>query len=136
MKPKVAFICVHNSCRSQMAEAIGRLYGSEVFHSYSAGTEIKSEINKDAVRVIKKLYNIDISEIQHVKLIDDLPQIDIVVKMGCNVACPFLPSKYEEDWGLEDPTGKSDEEFIKTAKAIEGKIKELAKKIENKEIKL
>ncbi|MBR9649054.1 MAG: arsenate reductase ArsC [Clostridium tyrobutyricum] len=136
MKPKVAFICVHNSCRSQMAEAIGRLYGSEVFDSYSAGTEIKSEINKDAVKVIKKLYNIDISEIQHVKLIDDLPEIDIVVKMGCNVACPFLPSKYEEDWGLEDPTGKSDEKFIKTAKIIEEKVKNLIKKIKNKEIKL
>ncbi|AND86359.1 arsenate reductase ArsC (plasmid) [Clostridium tyrobutyricum] len=136
MKPKVAFICVHNSCRSQMAEAIGRLYGSEIFDSYSAGTEIKSEINKDAVRVIKKLYNIDISEIQHVKLIDDLPEIDIVVKMGCNVVCPFLPSKYEEDWGLEDPTGKSDEEFIKTAKIIEEKVKSLANKIRNKEIKL
>lgn len=128
MKPKVAFICVHNSCRSQMAEAIGRLYGSEVFDSYSAGTEIKSEINKDAVRVIKKLYNIDISEIQHVKLIDDLPEIDIVIKMGCNVACPFLPSKYEEDWGLEDPTGKSDKEFIKTAKMIEEKVKNLIKR--------
>ncbi|MCC9295531.1 arsenate reductase ArsC [Clostridium sp. WLY-B-L2] len=136
MKPKVAFICVHNSCRSQIAEAIGRLYGSEVFDSYSAGTEIKSGINKDAVRTIKKLYNVDINQIQHVKLIDDLPQIDIVVKMGCNVACPFLPSKYEEDWGLEDPTGKSDEEFIKTAKTIEEKIKDLAKRIENKEIKL
>lgn len=136
MKPKVAFICVHNSCRSQMAEAIGRLYGSEVFDSYSAGTEIKSEINKDAVRVIKKLYNIDISEIQHVKLIDDLPEIDIVIKMGCNVACPFLPSQYEEDWGLEDPTGKSDKEFIKTAKMIEEKVKNLIKRIENKEIEL
>jgi arsenate reductase len=119
-----------------MAEAIGRLYGSEVFDSYSAGTEIKSEINKDAVRVIKKLYNIDISEIQHVKLIDDLPEIDIVIKMGCNVACPFLPSKYEEDWGLEDPTGKSDKEFIKTAKMIEEKVKNLIKRIENKEIEL
>ncbi|MBV4416481.1 arsenate reductase ArsC [Clostridium tyrobutyricum] len=136
MKPKVAFICVHNSCRSQMAEAIGRLYGSELFDSYSAGTEIKSKINKDAVKVIQKLYSIDISEIQHVKLIDDLPEIDIVVKMGCNVACPFLPSKYEEDWGLEDPTGKSDEEFIKTAKIIEEKVKGLANKIRNKEIKL
>ena len=136
MKPKVAFICVHNSCRSQMAEAIGRLYGSELFDSYSAGTEIKSKINKDAVKVIQKLYSIDISEIQHVKLIDDLPEIDIVIKMGCNVACPFLPSKYEEDWGLEDPTGKSDEEFIKTAKIIEEKVKGLANKIRNKEIKL
>lgn len=128
MKPKVAFICVHNSCRSQMAEAIGRLYGSEVFDSYSAGTEIKSGINKDAIRVIKKLYSINISETQHVKLIDDLPQIDVVVKMGCNVTCPFLPSKYEEDWGLEDPTGKNDEEFIKTAKIIEEKVKNLIKK--------
>ena len=136
MKPKVAFICVHNSCRSQMAEAIGRLYGSEVFDSYSAGTEIKSGINKDAIRVIKKLYSINISETQHVKLIDDLPQIDVVVKMGCNVTCPFLPSKYEEDWGLEDSTGKNDEEFIKTAKIIEEKVKNLIKKIENKEIKL
>lgn len=135
MKPKVAFICVHNSCRSQMAEAIGRLYGSEVFDSYSAGTEIKSEINKDAIRVIKKLYNIDISEIQHVKLIDDLPEIDIVIKMGCNVACPFLPSKYEEDWGIEDPTGKDNVEFAKTAKIIEKKVKDLAKKIKNGEIK-
>ncbi|MHC6179253.1 arsenate reductase ArsC [Clostridium sp. JNZ X4-2] len=136
MRPKVAFICVHNSCRSQMAEAIGRLYGSEVFDSYSAGTEIKSEINKDAIRVIKKLYNIDISEIQHVKLIDDLPEIDIVIKMGCNVACPFLPSKYEEDWGIEDPTGKGNVEFDKTAKIIEKKVKDLAKKIKNGEIKI
>ena len=132
MKPKVAFICVHNSCRSQMAEAIGRLYGSEVFDSYSAGTEIKSGINKDAVRVIKKLYGIDMGKTQHVKLIDDLPEIDIVVKMGCNVACPFLPSKYEEDWGLEDPTGKSDEKFIKTAKIIEKRVKNLIKEIRNK----
>jgi arsenate reductase len=136
MVPKVAFICVHNSCRSQMAEAIGKLYGSDIFDSYSAGTEIKSQINEDAVRTIKKLYNIDMNRSQHVKLIDDLPEIDIVIKMGCNVACPFLPSKYEEDWGLEDPTGKSDEEFIKTAKIIEEKVKNLIKEIGNKEIKL
>jgi arsenate reductase len=119
-----------------MAEAIGKLYGSDIFDSYSAGTEIKSQINEDAVRTIKKLYNIDMNRSQHVKLIDDLPEIDIVIKMGCNVACPFLPSKYEEDWGLEDPTGKSDEEFIKTAKIIEEKVKNLIKEIGNKEIKL
>jgi arsenate reductase (thioredoxin) len=136
MKPKVAFICVHNSCRSQMAEAIGRLYGNDVFSSYSAGTEVKSEINKDAIKTIKNLYNVDISETQHVKLIDDLPEIDIVVKMGCNVMCPFLPSKYEEDWGLEDPTGKGEEAFIKTAKIIEAKIKDLVEKIKNNQIKL
>ncbi|WP_418223222.1 arsenate reductase ArsC [Clostridium isatidis] len=136
MKPKVAFICVHNSCRSQMAEALGKLFAADVFDSYSAGTETKPQINQDAVRIIKDLYNVDMNKTQKSKLIQDLPEIDIVIKMGCNVVCPFLPSKYEEDWGLEDPTGKSDEEFIKVARTIEEKVKDLAKRIENKEINL
>ncbi|OVE66287.1 low molecular weight phosphatase family protein [Clostridium diolis] len=136
MKTKVAFICVHNSCRSQMAEAIGKLYGNDVFESYSAGTETKPQINQDAVRMIKDLYNIDMNETQKSKLLSDIPEVDIVVTMGCNVQCPFLPSKHREDWGLEDPSGKSDDEFIKTAKTIEEKVKELARRIENNEIKL
>lgn len=136
MKPKVAFICVHNSCRSQMAEALGKLFAADVFDSYSAGTETKPQINQDAVRIIKDLYNVDMNKTQKSKLIQDLPEIDIVIKMGCNVVCPFLPSKYEEDWGLDDPTGKSDEEFIKVARTIEEKVKDLAKRIENKEINL
>lgn len=136
MKTKVAFICVHNSCRSQMAEALGKFYGSNVFESYSAGTETKPQINQDAVRIIKELYNIDMNETQKSKLLEDIPTIDIVVTMGCNVSCPFLPCKYREDWGLDDPTGKSDEEFIATAKKIEEKIKDLAKRIKNNEINL
>jgi Protein-tyrosine-phosphatase len=134
MKTKVAFICVHNSCRSQMAEALGKLYGSNVFESYSAGTETKPQINQDAVRIIKDLYNVDMNETQKSKLLKDIPAVDIVVTMGCNVSCPFLPCKHREDWGLDDPTGKSDEEFIATAKKIEEKIKDLAQRIENKEI--
>jgi arsenate reductase len=136
MKTKVAFICVHNSCRSQMAEALGKLYGSSVFESYSAGTEIKPQINQDAVRIIKDLYNIDMNETQKSKLLSDIPKVDIVIKMGCNVVCPILPGKHMEDWGLDDPTGKSDEEFIITAKKIEDKIKNLTKRIENNEINL
>ncbi len=136
MKPKVAFICVHNSCRSQMAEALGRLYEGEVFESYSAGTELRPTINQDAVRIINELYNINMNETQKSKLLGDIPEVDIVIKMGCNVVCPILPGKHIEDWGLEDPTGKSDEEFIKTAKIIEEKIKNLAKRIKNKEIEL
>ncbi len=137
MKPKVAFICVHNSCRSQISEALGKLFASHIFDSYSAGTETKPEINQDAVRVIKDLYEIDMNQTQKSKILTDIPEVDIVIKMGCNVACPFLPSKHEEDWGgLEDPTGKEDEEFIKTAKIIEDKIKDLAKRIKNNEIKL
>ncbi len=134
MKPKVAFICVHNSCRSQMAEALGKLFAFEVFDSYSAGTETKPRINQDAVRIIKDLYDVDMNETQYSKLLSDIPEVDIVVKMGCNVVCPFLPCKYEEDWGLDDPTGKSDEEFKKTAIMIEKKVKALAERIKNNEI--
>jgi arsenate reductase len=136
MKPKVAFICVHNSCRSQMAEALGKMFGAEVFEAYSAGTETKPQINQDAVRIIKDLYKVDMNETHTSKLIDDIPEADIVIKMGCNVVCPIMPHRHEEDWGLEDPTGKSDDEFIKTAKTIEEKIKDLKKRIENNEIDL
>ncbi|MCE5221018.1 MAG: arsenate reductase ArsC [Clostridium sp.] len=136
MKPKVAFICVHNSCRSQMAEALGKLYGIDVFESYSAGTETKPQINQDAVRIIKDLYDIDMNETQKSKLLSDIPSVNIVITMGCNVECPFLPCKYREDWGLDDPTGKNDEEFIKTAKIIEDKIKSLARRINDNEINL
>lgn len=133
-KPKVAFVCVHNSCRSQMAEALGKKYGVDVFESYSAGTETKPQINQDAVRIIKDLYNIDMNKTQKSKLLNEIPTVDIVIKMGCNVVCPYLPAKHIEDWGLEDPTGKSDEEFIKIAKSIEIKVKELAERIKNNKL--
>lgn len=129
MKYKVAFVCVHNSCRSQMAEALGKLFAGDVFESYSAGTETKPQINQDAVRIVKDIYGVDMNETHKSKLLADIPEVDIVVKMGCNVVCPYLPAKYIEDWGLEDPTGKEDSEFIKTAKAIEEKIKDLAMRI-------
>lgn len=128
-KPKVAFICVHNSCRSQIAEALGKHIAGDVFESYSAGTETKSKINQGAVRLIKKIYNIDMEETQYSKLITVLPEIDIKITMGCNVICPFVDSKYEEDWGLDDPTGKSDEEFEIVINEIEKKVRELAEKI-------
>ena len=134
MKPKVAFICVHNSCRSQMAEALGKLLAKDVFESYSAGTETKPTINQDAVRMIKDLYDVDMNKEHKSKLLDDIPKVDIVIKMGCNVVCPYLPAKYIEDWGLEDPTGKSDEEFFKVAKTIEEKVKDLAVRIKNNEL--
>ena len=124
-KLKVAFVCVHNSCRSQIAEALGKLLASDVFECYSAGTELKDHINPDAVRLMKKIYGIDIEETQHNKLIEDIPSPDVVITMGCNVNCPLLPCKLREDWGLDDPSGKSDEEFMKTIEIIESKIKEL-----------
>lgn len=124
-KTKVAFICIHNSCRSQIAEALGRHFASDVFESYSAGTETKPQINQDAVRIMKQIYGIDMEKEQYSKLISEIPAVDIVITMGCNVQCPFLPCKYREDWGLDDPSGKEDEAFIVTAEKIESKIKEL-----------
>lgn len=125
---KVAFICVHNSCRSQIAEALGKYYASDVFESYSAGTETKSMINQDAVRIMKELYGIDMEKSQRSKLLSDIPPVDVVITMGCNVHCPYLPCSLREDWGLVDPTGKSDEEFIKVIEEIETKILELKRK--------
>lgn len=128
-KPKVAFICTHNSCRSQMAEAISKLVAADAFDAYSAGTEIKKEINPDAVRVIKKLYGVDMTQSQRPKLLEEIPPADIVVTMGCGVQCPYLPCKHREDWGLEDPTGKPDEAFMQTADTVKEKILELVKYI-------
>jgi arsenate reductase len=128
-KPKVAFICVHNSCRSQIAEALGRHLAGDVFDSYSGGTEVVPRINRDAVRLIKELYQIDMEKTQHSKLLTELPEMDVVIKMGCDVVCPFFPAAYEEDWGLDDPTGKSDEEFKAVIRAIEENIRALAEKI-------
>ncbi len=128
-KMKVAFVCVHNSCRSQIAEALGRLFASDVFESYSAGTQTKPQINQDAVRIVKQKYGIDMEETQYSKLVSEIPEVDIVVTMGCNVSCPSLPCKHREDWGLDDPTGKADDVFVDTAEKIEFKVRELRNKI-------
>ncbi|UOO38706.1 arsenate reductase ArsC [Oscillospiraceae bacterium CM] len=131
---KVAFICVHNSCRSQIAEALGKKHCADVFESFSAGTEAKPEINKDAVRLIKQLHGIDMERTQRPKLLEALPPVDIVVTMGCGVGCPYLPCYYREDWGLEDPTGKSDEAFQAVICQIEQKVLQLKDKIKSGEI--
>lgn len=131
-KPKVAFLCVHNSCRSQIAEALGKHLAPNVFESYSAGTETKAQINQDAVRLMKHLYGIDMEQTQHSKLLEDIPPVDFVVTMGCNVQCPFLPCKHREDWGLDDPTGKSDADFKCTIEEIYSKMEDLRDRITNR----
>ncbi len=127
---KVAFICVHNACRSQIAEAFGKHFAADVFESYSAGTETKPQINQDAVRLMKQRYGIDMEKTQRPKLLSEIPPVDVVVTMGCNVVCPYLPSRHREDWDLDDPSGKDDEEYIKVIQKIERKIKELRSRIE------
>lgn len=130
---KVAFICVHNSCRSQMAEAFGRILGLNVFESYSAGTEERDKINQDAVRIMKEI-GIDMELNQSSKLLSAIPEVDIVITMGCNVQCPTIPCVHREDWGLDDPSGKSDEEFRNTRDLIKTKVEDLVQRIHRGEL--
>ena len=130
MKKRVAFVCVHNSCRSQIAEAFGRHLAADVFESYSAGTETKPRINPDAVRLMKQVYGMDMeAEGQHSKLLSALPPVDVVITMGCNVQCPYLPCSHREDWGLDDPTGKSDDVFLDIIGRIRGNILALRERL-------
>ncbi|MBQ1172026.1 MAG: arsenate reductase ArsC [Lachnospiraceae bacterium] len=129
-KKKVAFICVHNSCRSQIAEALGKLLAGNVFESYSAGTEVKPQINQDAVRIMKEIYGIDMKKNgQHSKLISEIPEPDIAISMGCDVGCPFIGRAFDDNWGLQDPTGQDDETFKMVIKEIEADIRELMKRM-------
>ena len=130
-KPKVAFICVHNSCRSQIAEALGKLLAADVFDSYSAGTETKPQINPDAVRLMKQLYGVDMEQQQYSKRLSEIPPVDIVITMGCNVSCPSLPCRYREDWGLDDPTGQDDGCFLEVIHNIETKVTGLKTRVEH-----
>ena len=122
-KPKVAFVCTHNACRSQIAEALGRKLASDVFESYSAGTELRDSINSDAQRLMLESHGIDMAGCgQRSKLVADIPAPDVVVFMGCEVRCPNVPSEYSEDWGIADPTGKGDGEFLEVIEEIERRV--------------
>ena len=131
-KPKVAFICVHNSCRSQIAEAFGKALASDVFESYSAGTETKPQIDPDAVRLMKALYGIDMEKTQYSKLITAIPAPDIAISMGCNVGCPFIGRTFDDNWGLDDPTGKSDADFKTTIEEIRTRILALKQQLKDR----
>ncbi len=122
---KIAFLCVHNSCRSQIAEALGKHLRSNEFDFYSAGTETKQQINQDAVRLMKQLYGIDMEQTQYSKTIEKIPTPDIVISMGCDVGCPYIGRAFDDNWNLPDPTGKSDEVFKSVIAEIEKRILEL-----------
>lgn len=134
-KTKVAFICVHNSCRSQIAEALANKFASDVIEAYSAGTMLKKNINSDAVRIMRDVYGIDMEKSQHPKLLSDIPTVDIGVTMGCDAACPRILANHIEDWGLDDPTGKADEDFLIIIKDVEKKVKDLRERIINSDYK-
>ncbi len=135
MKYKVAFVCVHNSCRSQMAEGWTKKLGSDIFEVYSAGTEDYPEVKPLAVQVMEEV-GVDMSE-HKPKLLNDIPsELDLLITMGCNVSCPFVPNQHSEDWGLDDPSGGPIEGFRETRELIKLKVEELIQRVKTGEIEL
>ena len=126
---RLAFVCIGNSCRSQMAEGFAKYYAKEKIEVYSAGTHPAKEVNPLAVEVMKEK-GIDISD-QYPKLLEEIPRkLDYLITMGCGVECPFIPANYRADWGLDDPVGKSKDFFRETRDTIEEKVKNLLNQID------
>jgi arsenate reductase len=129
---KILFVCVGNSCRSQMAEGFARHYGKGKINATSAGTQPADKINSKAAEVMKEK-GIDISG-QTPKLLTAkmTKSADLVVSMGCGVeeSCPASLQKNMIDWGLEDPYGQSLEKYREIRDLIEKKVKELLNRIQ------
>jgi arsenate reductase len=132
MKKVIAFVCIHNSCRSQMAEGWLKHLDSELFDVYSAGTEEYPGVKALAKEVMEDA-GVDMSE-HTSKLLSDIPsELDILITMGCGVECPFVPTKHREDWGLDDPSGGPKEDFEYTRDIIRKKVEELIQRAKNGE---
>ena len=133
MKKTVAFVCVHNSCRSQMAEGWAKKLGGDIMEAYSAGTEKYPEVKPLAVKVMEES-GVDMTN-HYPKLLEDIPQkVDILITMGCQVTCPFVPCEHREDWGLQDPSGGPIEEYRATRDVIREKVEELIQRIKDNRI--
>ncbi len=132
-KPRVAFVCTHNSCRSQIAEALSRAIAADTFEAFSAGTHPADAVNPDALRLLRSVPGVDTARLCP-KALDELPPVDVVVTMGCGVQCPMLPCAHREDWGLEDPTGRGDEAFLATMDEIKRRVRDLAERLAHCEV--
>ena len=116
-----------------MAEGWAKKLGSDVLEVYSAGTEEYPEVKPLAVQVMKEV-GVDMTG-HYPKLLSDIPEeVDILITMGCNVVCPFVPNSHSEDWGLEDPSGGPIEDYRKTRDLIKEKVEDLRKRVKDNEI--
>ena len=129
-RPRVLFICVENSCRSQMAEGFARAMGGEAVEAWSAGSRPSGQVNPRALEFMKEK-EIDLG-FQESKGLDELPpevKWDYLVTMGCGDACPHLPARIRLDWDLPDPKGLSDDEFRRVRDEIEVRVRELLNRV-------
>ena len=126
---KVLFVCIENSCRSQMAEAFAKMHGEGVVESYSSGSRPSGVVNPKAIEAMKGVgYDLG----KHVSIgLDKIPQVeyDYAITMGCGDECPMVNAKNREDWALPDPKHMNPEEFSQVRDIIEAEVKSLIKKI-------
>ncbi len=129
MKSRVLFVCIENSCRSQIAEGFAKALGSDVLESWSAGSRPSGIVNPKAIAMMRER-GIDISR-NPSKSLEEIPQSgwDFVVTMGCGDACPFVPSKTKTDWGIPDPKNMPEPEFRKVRDLIEHKVRALIEEV-------
>jgi glutathione/glutaredoxin type arsenate reductase len=122
---KILFVCVENSCRSQMAEGFARVLGHGIVEVFSAGSNASGKVNADAIKVMAEV-GIDISA-HRSKGFNDLPfgRFDWVVTMGCGDICPFVPGEDRQDWQIRDPKGKGLEFFREVREDIRDKVEHI-----------
>ena len=130
VKQRVLFVCIENSCRSQMAEAFAHLYAQDSIQPFSAGSRPSGEINSTAIAVMAEL-GYDLSR-HSSKSLHEIPQVkwNYVITMGCGDECPFIAAEAHEDWGLPDPKLLPFEQFRMVRDQIGERVKELAARIE------
>jgi arsenate reductase (thioredoxin) len=119
--PRLLFVCVENSCRSQMAEGFAHALGQGRITAFSAGSRPSGQVNARAIQFMRER-GIDLAA-QRSKGLDGLPAVhwDYVVTMGCGDACPHLPARHRLDWDLPDPKQLDDDAF----RAVRDRIRRL-----------
>ena len=118
----VLFVCIENSCRSQMAEGFARMLGAGVVEAFSAGSRPSGKVNEKAIAAMRAIgYDLAAHDS---KSLDEIPQIeyDCVVTMGCGDACPFVRARRREDWGIPDPKHLDEREFAEVRDVIKDKV--------------
>jgi protein-tyrosine-phosphatase len=122
---KILFVCVENSCRSQMAEAFAKIHGKGIFEAYSSGSKPSGIVNEKAVAAMKEVgYNLSAHNSKSLSEIPDV-EYEYAITMGCGDACPFVRARHREDWQIPDPKNMDEEEFRRIRDMIKEKVKEL-----------
>jgi arsenate reductase len=124
-KKKVLFVCVENSCRSQIAEAFARIHGGDAVEAYSSGSRPSGVVNPKAIETMREI-GYDLSA-HTSKSLDEIPDIsyDFVATMGCGDECPFIRASVREDWQIPDPKNMPPDEFREVRDEIERRVKSM-----------